>query len=74
MQSVELTDLADQAERLLWMLVRYDVEGLSDQRRRVLGRLRELESRAGVLGVPDLYTQVLQNTAPKFIKWWHDEG
>lgn len=74
MQSVELTDLVDQAERLLWMLARYDVEGLSDQRRHVLGRLHELESRAKVLGIPDFYTQVLQNAAPKFIKWWYDEG
>ena len=74
MYSAELTDVLAQAQQLLWMLARYDVEGLSDQRRHVLRRLREVEIRASELGVPDLYLQILQNEAPKFIQSSYDEG
>ncbi|MBZ5578659.1 MAG: hypothetical protein LAP40_19020 [Acidobacteriia bacterium] len=74
MYSAELTDVLLQAQHLLWMLARYDVEGLSDQRRQVLRRLREAEARASELGVPDLYLQVLQNEVPKFIQSSYDEG
>jgi len=79
MHSAEQTDVVVQAENLLWILARYDVEGLSDQRRRVLRRLREVEARASDLGVPDLYTRVVQSEAPKwiqpkFIQSGYDEG
>jgi hypothetical protein len=62
-----LTELIAQAEHLLWVIARLDVEGLSAPRTHMLGRLQVLEQRARELGVTDLYSRVLQQ-APSLTK------
>jgi len=69
MHVAEAARLREEVERLLWMIARYDVENLTDQRQHVLCRLRAAESRAAALGIGDLYTEVLQDPSPKSIKW-----
>ena len=56
----ELAELIEQAEHLLWVMARSDVEGLSAPRMDILRRLQRLESRALDFGVADLYPRVLQ--------------
>ena len=56
----ELAELIEQAEHLLWVIARSDVEGLSAPRMDVLRRLQGLECRARDFGVADLYPRVLQ--------------
>ena len=60
MQASELKAILDQAEHLLWVLARCDVEDLAAPRAAILRRLRELENRARPFGVTDLYWSVLQ--------------
>ena len=62
MQRLELRTLLEQAEHLLWVIARCDVEALSTPRGDVLRRLAELERDAAQLGVPDLYVKVLQES------------
>ena len=58
-----LTELIEQAEHLLWVIARSDVEGLSAPRSLILGGLEALERRAREIGVTDLYSRVLQQGA-----------
>jgi len=54
-------ELIGSAEYLLWVMARCDVECLSGQRGTVLRQLRELETRAEALHIPDLYREVVQS-------------
>ena len=54
-------ELVESAEYLLWVLARCDVESLAGQRNTILRRLRDLECRAEVLDIPDLYREVIEN-------------
>ena len=58
-----LTELIEQAEHLLWVIARSDVEGLSAPRSDILCRLEALERRAREIGVTDLYSRVLRQGA-----------
>jgi len=62
MKNSELTGLLERAEHLLWVIARQDVESLLEQRTGILRRLHELEERARILGVPDLYEEVLRGS------------
>ena len=72
MSSTDLQELRERAEHLLWVVARCDVESLSDQRRGVLRQLQNLEERAGRLGIPDLYREVLRSTSLQPIKSSYD--
>lgn len=56
-----MADIVRQAEHLLWVMARCDVEGLSSTRRTILQALHELEERAAGLNTPDLYREVFEN-------------
>lgn len=60
MPSSELTSLIANAEHLLWVIARQDVESLSGPRTDVLRRLRDLETEALQWGITDLYGEVLR--------------
>jgi hypothetical protein len=53
-------EIAHRAEELLWVIARSDVENVRSHRERALQQLRDLESAASVLRIPDLYQEVLR--------------
>lgn len=53
------------AEELLWVIARCDVENLHAHRRPALEQLRELESRAAAVEIPDLYNEVVHSETPR---------
>jgi hypothetical protein len=55
----EVSHIIREAEQLLWVLARCDVEDLSPTRPAVLLKLRDLEARAGSI---DLYSAVLESS------------
>jgi hypothetical protein len=56
-------EIAHRAEELLWVIARCDVENVSSHRDRALEQLRELESLACGLNMPDLYQEVFKARA-----------
>jgi hypothetical protein len=56
----EAAEIANRAEELLWVIARSDVENVRSHRDRALEQLRELESAASALSIPDLYREVLR--------------
>lgn len=62
MYSGEALELIGSVEHLLWVMARCDVESLSSQRTMVLRQLRELESRAAALHIPDVYREVIEKS------------
>ncbi len=57
------SELIAEAEHLLWVVARSDVEGLSAPRTHILRRLEILERQAREIGLTDLYSRVLQQSA-----------
>ena len=49
----------DRGKELLWVIARCDVENLHGHRDAALERLRDLESRARELRIPDLYEEII---------------
>jgi hypothetical protein len=60
MDNCKPAEIAHRAEELLWVIARCDVENVRSHRDTALGQLRDLESRAAVLNIPDLYREVLR--------------
>ena len=73
MYSTKRAELRERAEHLLWVIARFDVEGLSEQRRAVLRQLQDLEEYAGRLGIFDLYREVLRSASLQPIKSSYDD-
>jgi hypothetical protein len=58
--NVTSAEIAHRAEDLLWVIARADVENLQSHRETALRQLRDLESAAFALNIPDLYQEVLR--------------
>jgi hypothetical protein len=52
--------IVDRAKKLLWVIACCDVENVQAHRSFALERLRDLESGAAEMRIPDLYREVVQ--------------
>jgi hypothetical protein len=63
MCDLQVRELLDRAEYLLWVIAATDVDGVRAHRRIVLQKLDELESKARKLGILNLYAALVENSA-----------